>query len=191
MISSTPNTPGTAAAHQTATPERPNRQSFELEQFIEDVGPRLVKMLTVQVGSRAVAEELAQDALVRCIERWETVKRTERPDAWAFKVAFNLAKSSWRRALIARRVNSHAADHRSTSADENVDREELLMLRSALRNLPDRQRAAVVCRHLLGLDVRGTADVLGCAEGTVKALTHQGIASLRHELLQPKLLEDS
>ncbi len=36
-----------------------------------------------------------------------------------------------------------------------------------------------MCRFFLTLDVRETAEVLGCADGTVKAATHQALASLR------------
>lgn len=34
-------------------------------------------------------------------------------------------------------------------------------------------------RYYAGLDVRETAKALGCAEGTVKSLTHSAIAALR------------
>lgn len=40
-------------------------------------------------------------------------------------------------------------------------------------------RAAVIHRHLLGYSVRETAAAMGCAEGTVKALTHRALIALR------------
>jgi RNA polymerase sigma factor (sigma-70 family) len=45
--------------------------------------------------------------------------------------------------------------------------------------LPRRQRAALVLRYFSDLSVDRTAEVLGCAPGTVKSLTSQAIASLR------------
>jgi hypothetical protein len=44
-------------------------------------------------------------------------------------------------------------------------------LRAALGGLPPRQRAAVVLRHWVGLDVAEVADLLGCSAGTVRSQT--------------------
>ena len=52
-------------------------------------------------------------------------------------------------------------------------------LRTALRELPPRMRAAVVFRYFYDLDVADTADALGCSEGTVKSQTAQALDRLR------------
>jgi RNA polymerase sigma-70 factor (ECF subfamily) len=49
--------------------------------------------------------------------------------------------------------------------------------------LPRRQREVVCLRFYADLPVAETAARLGVAEGTIKALTHQAIASLRRSLL--------
>jgi RNA polymerase sigma factor (sigma-70 family) len=49
----------------------------------------------------------------------------------------------------------------------------------ALSNLPDRQREAVVLRYLEQMDVSDTAELMGCAPGTVKASVHAGLSRLR------------
>jgi DNA-directed RNA polymerase specialized sigma24 family protein len=54
-----------------------------------------------------------------------------------------------------------------------------IAVRHAVGALPPRQRAAVVARYYAGLDVGGAAKALGCAPGTVKALTHQALTTLR------------
>ena len=51
-----------------------------------------------------------------------------------------------------------------------------------MRRLPGRQREAISLRFLADLDVSRTARVMRCAEGTVRALTSQGVARLRREL---------
>ena len=45
--------------------------------------------------------------------------------------------------------------------------------------LPLRQRTALVLRYYSDLSVQETADVMGCAPGTVKSLTSQALAALR------------
>jgi RNA polymerase sigma factor (sigma-70 family) len=52
-------------------------------------------------------------------------------------------------------------------------------VRAAVAALPPRQRAAIVLRYFADLSVRVTAAVMGCAEGTVKALTSKAISALR------------
>ena len=52
----------------------------------------------------------------------------------------------------------------------------------ALREVPPRQRAVLVCRFYQDLDVAQTAEVLGCSVGTVKSQTARGLATLRSVL---------
>ena len=52
-------------------------------------------------------------------------------------------------------------------------------IRHALASLPRRQREAVLLRFLLDLSVEDTAQRMGCAAGTVRALTAQGVGRLR------------
>ena len=80
----------------------------EASEFCDRIGPRLVGALTLTCGDRGVAEELAQDTLVRVWERWPQVRRMDSAEGWAFRTAFNLA-GSWRR----RRGAEHRANRRS------------------------------------------------------------------------------
>jgi RNA polymerase sigma-70 factor (ECF subfamily) len=132
----------------------------------------------LQCRDRALAEELAQEALARAWERWDRVSDMASPEGWVFRVAFNLAASERRRAAAARRATERSTDPIVAQHDSS-DRAVVL---DALQRLPLRQRAAVVCRYYLDLSVPTTAEALGCAEGTVKALCHQGLAALRSDL---------
>ena len=67
-------------------------------------------------------------------------------------------------------------------ADE-ADRIDVRMgIVAAMKALPPRQRATLVCRYYQGLDVEQTAEVLNCATGTVKSQTARGLATLRRLL---------
>ena len=145
--------------------------------FCREIRDRLVGSLTLYCGDRAVAEELAQEALVRVWERWDRVSRMAAPEAWTYRTAFNLA-SSWGR----RRSAERRANRRSVPVDDlatTPDTPTIEAVRSAVAALPPKQRSAVVCRFYLAMTVAETAETLGCAEGTVKSATHQALASLR------------
>ncbi len=149
----------------------------EVEAFCRDAWPRLVAGLAAWCDSRAVAEELAQETLVRVWERWSQVAEARDPDAWMWRVAINLSRSSWRRSTAERRALRRAGGLRSRVPDAPVAFDEDLL--AAVRALPDRQRRAVVLRHVVDLPVSVVAEAMGCAEGTVRALTHQGLDRLR------------
>jgi RNA polymerase sigma factor (sigma-70 family) len=53
---------------------------------------------------------------------------------------------------------------------------------AALAGLPPRQRAVVVLRHWLDLDVAETAQILSCSTGTVKSQNAKALDRLRAAL---------
>jgi RNA polymerase sigma factor (sigma-70 family) len=71
------------------------------------------------------------------------------------------------------------------AARPGPDTETRLALREALVQVPPRQRAALVLRFYCDLSVEQTADVLGCATGTVKSQTAHGLSALRRLLSVP------
>lgn len=154
---------------------------LELAAVCEAEHPRLVGMLALYTGDRHVAEELAQDALVRLCQHWPKV-REGNPAAWLTTVAMNLGRSMFRRRGAARRALA-----RHGGSDEVVERDDatVLAVREAVAALPRRQREAVIHRHFLGHSVRESAAAMGCAEGTVKSLTHKALAALREAGLDP------
>jgi RNA polymerase sigma factor (sigma-70 family) len=144
------------------------------ERFFRRVAPRLVGSLTLYCGDRLLAEEFAQEALARAIERWSRVGAMASPEAWTYRTAFNLARSSFRRS-----ANERRARDRMSPVEQLPDAAEAIAVREAVLALPPRQRAVIVSRFYLGLDVADTARVLRCRPGTVKAHTFKALANLR------------
>lgn len=153
-----------------------------IDELCRQSGRRLVLSLTAYVGDRAVAEELAQEALARAWERWDDVSAYESPEAWLFRTARNLATSVLRRRMIERR----AQRLRIASEADAVEGDDVgsavadsVAVRTAVAALPERQRAVISARYLLGLSVRESAAALGCSEGTIKSNTSDALANLR------------
>jgi RNA polymerase sigma-70 factor (sigma-E family) len=148
------------------------------EAFCARVRPWLIGSLSLYCGDADVAEELAQETLARVWDRWPKVAAMQAPESWAYRVALNLANSHYRRRAAERRAT--ARQDRPVTSFEDPDTAAALTIRHAVSRLPRRQRAALVLRYYSDLSVVETAALLGCAPGTVKALTHQAIAGLRN-----------
>lgn len=149
--------------------------------FCEAQIPRLVGALTLYCGDRALAEELAQEALARAVQHWSKIGGSDRREGWVYRVAVNLANSRFRRALLERRANQRAVG-RSTDAVRGADPAVALTVRRAVGELPRRQRAVITLRYCLDLPVAEVAQIMECPESTVKSLTRRALARLEQVL---------
>jgi RNA polymerase sigma-70 factor (sigma-E family) len=131
-------------------------------------------------GSQTDAEDLAQDALVRVVQRWGRVSRSDDPVAYSNRILLNTFLSGRRRRWhgeVAHAAPPERPDDAVGGGYGAVDDRDVL--RRALMGLPPRQRAAVVLRHYQQMSEADAAALMGCSVGTVKSLTSRGIAALR------------
>ena len=145
------------------------------ESFFEDEKERLLRTLSVITGSRAEAEDLAQEAFTKVLERWETVSAMEDPAGYLHRTAMNLFRNQYRRTKVA------LARAVGMGPDQDVfkpvdDRDAAAR---ALGALTPRQRAALVLTEALGYSGDEAGHLLGIKASTVWALTHQARAALR------------
>ncbi len=148
------------------------------EGFFEYQKERLLRILSVITGSRAEAEDLAQEAFTRVFERWETVGAMEDPAGYLHRTAMNLFRNQYRRArvAIARSVGFGPEQDVFKPVD---DRDAAAR---ALSGLTPRQRAALVLTEALGYSGEEAGGLLGIKASTVWALTHQARAALQQNV---------
>ena len=162
----------------------------EVEQFCRAEHPRLLNSLTLYTRDRDLAAELAQEALARAHRNWQAVSRMDSPGGWAHRVAVNLANSSLRRRRYERAADARAASRLPSGQIDAPPADcGAAEVRQALALLPSRQREALLLRFLLDLSVEQTAERMGCATGTVRALTAQGVSRLRLDARLAELVE--
>ncbi len=150
----------------------------DIDEFIAAHYSRLLGLAMLKCGSREEAEDLAQDSLVKLVDSWESVSQMANPWGWLATVIVNLSVSRWRRSVRAVLAIARLEDRMVPAAGS----ERLVDLLSVIGALPERQKKAVLLRHYAHLSTRETAEAMGCAEGTVKALLHQALSQLRTEL---------
>src|SRR5260221_3736993 len=89
----------------------PDDAAEELTKLCERIHPRLVGALTLHCGDPDTAADVAQEALARAWERWDRVRATDAPEAWVFRVAFNLTASRFRSRRRERQALDRLTNH--------------------------------------------------------------------------------
>lgn len=139
--------------------------------------PALVALSTAIAGSGS-AEEVAQEALLRAHREWERISRFDKPGAWVRRVAINLATSAQRQRSSERRALARMSQERHLDAPPP----EVDGFWALVRQLPQRQAAAVALYYLEDLSIAEMAVILECAEGTAKAHLHKARTTLARHL---------
>jgi len=144
----------------------------------------LVRLGTLLLHDPGQAEEMVQDAFVGLHRRWDRLRDPDAGAAYLRQSVVNRCRSALRhRGVVDRFLRRQSAPGTVPSAESGaVDAETYAEVLSAVRALPARQREALVLRYYLDLSVSDTADVMGCAEGTVKSLTSNALGRLGHVL---------
>lgn len=150
------------------------------ERFCVDAYPQLVAALAHHTGDAWLAEELAHEALIRAGARWSTVGELASPAGWTFRVGANLSASHFRRRQAERRALQRLGQRPQQRND--ADATDAISVRTALQELPARQREVVVLRYYLGLTAEEAAAVLHSTSAAVRRATHRALLSLRATL---------
>jgi DNA-directed RNA polymerase specialized sigma24 family protein len=155
--------------------------SLRFEDFYKSARKSIGSSLALALGDVDLASDATDEAMTRAFERWPTVARLDRPEAWVYRVGFNWAVSFLRR----RRRSPHRLYEPGATDGPGVADP---AVHAALAELDVKHRSVVVCRHLLGWSVAETAEGLGLREGTVKSRLHRA-----HRILESRLghLRDS
>lgn len=153
----------------------------EFAEFYRGAYPGLVAELYAYTASMSEAQEVAQEAFERAWSRWGRLRSYDQPRAWVARVAYRLAVSRWRRA----RTSLKSLARHGPPPDVPPPSETSVALVTALSQIPEPQRRAVVLHHMGGYSVGEIAAMDGVAEGTVKARLSRGRQRLA-ELLDDK-----
>jgi RNA polymerase sigma-70 factor (ECF subfamily) len=151
-----------------------SEEAGDFDAFYRREYPRLVVLARVLAGP-AVADDVAQEAMLVAFRKWDEVQLLQSPAGWVRAVCLHKAVSLVRRRAVEQRVLRSLGSFRSEHAvaleqDERFWRE--------VRRLPLRQAQAVALHYALDLGVAEIAETLGCAEGTVKSHLSRGRVAL-------------
>jgi len=118
---------------------------------------KVFRAVALVCGDRHVAEDATQEAFARALARWRRLRNASWAAGWVTTTAINVARRQLR--LLPAPVDAPAGES---------DREAVVDLRAAIRQLPPRQQEAIALHYLLDLPVADAASAMRCDEGTVK-----------------------
>lgn len=154
------------------------------------------------VGSRATAEEVAQDTWIAVLKSISGFERRSSLAGWIFSILVNKARSRAKRE--GRTISfegegeddnlSAAFDGRGRWKDmpdlwEEITPERIIAGRNvmshvtaAIETLPAAQRAVIILRAQQGLEPEEVCAILGISEGNMRVLLHRARLAVRAEL---------
>ena len=151
--------------------------------------PRVLGLATRMLGDGAEAEDVAQEAMLRL---WRIAPEWREGEAqvatWLYRVASNLCTDRLRRRRgigldDAFGEGNEPADERPGPVARMQEASRAEALHAALAALPERQRQAVVLRHLEGLTNPEIAAVMEIGVEAVESLTARGKRALAAHLV--------
>ncbi len=144
----------------------------DFERFFADAEPRLRRALVARLGIDRGREATAE-ALAWAYEHWSEVQDMTNAVGYLYRVGHSRTRP--RKAVAADRLAPPAV---AASQPGSVDPQ----LWTALGELSDNQRQAVVLVHAYGWTLREAAEVMDCSISSVNTHLRRGLKRLRSEL---------
>ncbi len=140
------------------------------------MGPLAYRVAYRMLSDAAEAEDVAQEALLRL---WRIAPEWRNGEAkvstWLYRVVTNLATDRLRkRRGVGLDEAPEVEDGAPSVVQAMIARDRMNALEAALSQLPDRQRQAVVLRHIEGLSNPEIAEAMEIGVEAVESLTARG-----------------
>lgn len=145
------------------------------------LAPGVLRVAARMLADRTEAEDVTQEAMLRL---WRIAPDWRQGEAkvstWLFRVATNLCTDRLRRSrrVVALEPAHDPEDGQPGAVARMTEGARLAALDAALATLPERQRQAVVLRHLEGLSNPEIAVIMEIGVEAVESLTARGKRAL-------------
>lgn len=178
------------------------RDESAVTELAETYGPRIQQLAFRYMKNREDAEEVAQDVLMKVVQKIALFRGDAALSSWIYRITFNTAMSRLRNTRAARVAEvpeemlplqdsgtTGDGPRRREAADWSQMADELLLrdqmrssLAEAVAELPAIYRAPVILRDLQGLSTEEASRQLRLKDQTLKSRLHRGRLILRERL---------
>jgi len=147
--------------------------------WYEHCHDRVLAGVRVTTRDAQHAPDAVSEAFTRAFARWERVAMMERPEAWVYTVAMNVARRGGRRAGTERRLLRRLGGREVDAPGPHESEPELW---AAVDALPPRQREAIALRYVLGFSQHEVARAMGTSDGSAASTLAKARAALAQRL---------
>lgn len=179
-----PENPNNSSLPAPASSQAASRFQHDLVALI----PHLRAFSRVLCGRRAIAEDMAQEALAKAWRARERFEPGTNLKAWLFTILRNEFYSHARRAWRETHWDDDLGDNIPAPAREQEWAMELSDAARALNALPDCQREPLILVAAGGLSYEEAAGICGTPIGTTKSRVARARAAMTKSLAGPKPL---
>lgn len=159
------------------------RDPEAFRQLADKYTARSVRFVERLVGSRALAEDVVQDAFEAVWKQAPQWKPLAKFTTWLHQVLSNIVNRQFRDHLHDHETIDEAMAEGSPGTEEYLFQvEQSSAVKAALLSLPQRQRLAIVLFYYEELSQREACDVMRISEGALESLLSRGKTQLRAEL---------
>ena len=144
----------------------------------------LVRLAAMLVRDTSTAEEVVQEAFIAMHDGWHRLKDADKALAYLRQAVVNRSRSVLRHRMVVEKNAPKPAPDMPSAEHGAMALLERSAVIAALRDLPERQREAIVLRYYADLSEADIATTMGISRGAVKSHTARAMASLKAALEQ-------
>jgi RNA polymerase sigma-70 factor (ECF subfamily) len=153
------------------------------EELIAAYQRRLGGFIYGMIPDPSQVDDLCQAVFVKMVLALPQLRDPERFEAWLFKMARNRCLSHLRREKFRRLFSPLSDDHHEVAAPPAAEAgADLLLLRAALREMPERERALLLQVQDRESDYRRLAAGMGIGVGALKTRVHRAKQALKERI---------
>lgn len=146
-----------------------------LAELYESKAAASLRLAYLMTRDSDLSEDIVQEAFIRCFAMLKDRGSPDRLDAYLRRTIVNLSHDRHRK-LRTERARAARFQRKRVEASNPDAR---MAFGELLRDLPHRQRAALVLRYYEDLSEQDAAHILGCSVGALKQLVQRALNTLR------------
>ena len=151
--------------------------------LVREHGESVYRTALSMVSDPDVAEDVAQETFLKAYRALPGFRGDAAFRTWILTIATNAARGALRRSGRRRETDidsvAPVASEEASPEDDAVMADEAARARTALEQLPEKQRLSIQLRVDQGLSFREIGDIIGSSEGAARVNYFHGIRRLR------------
>lgn len=144
-----------------------------------DASQRQYMLIVIQNGSNLVNIDLVQDAVVKALQHWESLREPEAVRSWFYRILVRECLSFLRQN---RRVIYLAEPPEQIQSSQESALEDREALQQAIDRLSPKLKTVVLLRFYEEMQLSEIAEITGTNLSTVKSRLYKGLKKLRESL---------